>query len=303
MNDSKREDNKQSAEDAGKSSPMDGLVAVAAAAAAISDHNDGAAESNKKKRKQSSGQQRDGAQISAARARRLEQNRRAAIESRRRKKVMIGELQRSVTFYSKANENLKKSNEELEELLLIAKQKLSQKGDGESEVAPEAGLKTPEEQCSVAESSQGVEAKVEQQPTPVAVPTPFASVDPANVAKEVGQAHFSAMQAAYENMGYPPAAARSAASVFSQFNSTGLHNAPKPEPALPDATSVDSDAYIQSRLEQFALQKTAEANAATLAANQALRIANWHKMMKTSGQNASTSDGKSLPVASINEEK
>lgn len=301
MNDSKQDDNKKSAEDAGKSSPMDGLVAVAAAAAAISDNKDGAA-NNKKKRKQSSGQQRDGAQISAARARRLEQNRRAAIESRRRKKVMIGELQRSVTFYSKANENLKKSNEELEELLLIAKQKLNQKDGGESVVAAEAGLKTPEEPCSVAESSTGVvEANVEQQPAPVPNPMSFASVNPANVA-QVDQAHFSAMQAAYENMGYPPAAARSAASVFSQFGTTGFHNGTKPDPALSDVASVDSDAYIKS-LEQFALQKTAAANAATLAANQALRIANWHKMMKTSGQNASTSDGQCLPAPSVKNEE
>ncbi len=299
-NDSKQDENKQSAEDAGKSSPMDGLVAVAAAAAAISDDKDDAA-NNKKKRKQSSGQQRDGAQISAARARRLEQNRRAAIESRRRKKVMIGELQRSVTFYSKANENLKKSNEELEELLLIAKQKLSQKDGGESVVAAEAGLKTPEAPCSVAESSPAVEAKVEQQPAPVPNPMSFAPVNPANDA-QVGQAHFSAMQAAYENMGYPPAAARSAASVFSQFDTTGFHDASKPDPALPDVTSVDSDAYIKS-LEQFALQKTAAANAATLAANQALRIANWHKMMKTSGQSTSASDGKCLPAPSVNNEE
>jgi len=300
MNDSKQDDdNKRSAEDAGKSSPMDGLVAVAAAAAAISENTDDAG-AKKKKRKPSSGQQRDGAQISAARARRLEQNRRAAIESRRRKKAMIGELQRSVTFYSKANENLKKSNEELEELLLIAKQKLSQKDGGESVVAAEAGLKTPEEQCSVAESSPGIEAKVEQQLAPVAIPTPFSSVDPANVA-HVDQAPFSAMQAMYENMGYPPAAASSAASVFSQFD-TGFHNAKKPDPVLPDVTSVDSDTYIQS-LEQFALQKTAAANAATLAANQALRIANWHKMMQNSRQNTSISDGTSLPVASANEEK
>lgn len=301
MNTSK-EDEKQSARGyTGTSSPMDGLVAVAAAAAAISDNKDDSG-NKKKKRKQSSGQQKDGAQISAARARRLEQNRRAAIESRRRKKVMIGELQRSVTFYSKANENLKKSNEELEELLLVAKQKLSQKDGGESAVATGGGLKTPEEdQSSVVGGSPGAEAKAEYQPAPVAsIPTPLASVDPANVA-HADQAHFSAMQALYENMGYPPVAARSAASVLSQFG-TGFDDAQKPDPVLPDVTSVDSDAYIQ-QLEQYALQKTAAANAATMAANEAMRIANWHKMMKTSGQNASTSDGNPSPVSSVKEEK
>ncbi|KAL7499020.1 hypothetical protein ACHAWT_009616 [Skeletonema menzelii] len=302
MNTSKEDDKKQSpvGGDTGTSSPMDGLVAVAAAAAAIRDNKDDSG-NKKKKRKQSSGQQKDGAQISAARARRLEQNRRAAIESRRRKKVMIGELQRSVTFYSKANENLKKSNEELEELLLVAKQKLSQKDGAVSAVATGGGLKTPEEDQSSVVGSPGVEAKAEHQPAPVAsIPTPFASVDPPNVAP-AEQARFSAMQALYENMGYPAVAARSAASVFSQFG-TDFDDAKKPDPVLPDIASVDSDAYIQ-KLEQYALLKTAAANAATLAANEALRIANWHKMMKTSGQNASTSDGKPSPVASVKEEK
>ena len=284
--------------DTGTTSPMDGLVAVAAAAAAISDNKDDSG-NKKKKSKQSS---RDGAQISAARARRLEQNRRAAIESRRRKKAMIGELQRSVTFYSKANENLKKSNEELEELLLVAKQKISQKDDGESAAG---GLKTPEEdQSSVVGGSPGVEAKAEEQPTPVAIPTPsFASVEPTNNVAHADQAHFSAMQAMYENMGYPAVAARSAASVFSQFG-TGFDDAKKPDPVLPDANSLDTDAYIRS-LEQYALQKTAAANAATLAANEAMRIANWHKMMRNSGQSVSvtSSDGKPPPVASVKEEK
>ncbi len=214
---------------------------------------------------------------------------------------MIGELQRSVTFYSKANENLKKSNEELEELLLVAKQKISQKDDGGSAAG---GLKTPEEdQSSLVGGSPGVEAKVEEQPTHVAIPTPsFASVDPANNVAHADQAHFAAMQALYENMGYPAVAARSAASVFSQFG-TGFDDAKKPDPVLPDINSVDTDAYIQS-LEQYALQKTAAANAATLAANEAMRIANWHKMMRTSGQSASVpSDGKPPPVASMKEEK
>jgi hypothetical protein len=62
-----------------------------------------------------------------ARARRLEQNRRAAIESRRRKKVMIAELQRSVTFYTKANESLKVVNLDLEQRLFLARQRVLSK--------------------------------------------------------------------------------------------------------------------------------------------------------------------------------
>jgi hypothetical protein len=293
-----KDDKKPPAEDAGNSNLMDGLVAVAAAAAAISDNKDDTAGNKKKKRKQSNGQQKDGAQISAARARRLEQNRRAAIESRRRKKVMIAELQRSVAFYSKANENLKKSNEELEASLMIAKQKLNQNDGGDIAVVTEGGLKTPEEERSVVESSP--EPKIEQQPAPAAIPATLASLKPPINSAHADQAHFSAMQAVYENMGYPAAAARSAASVFSQFD-TGFTDAKKPDP-VPPSVAVDSDEYIQS-LEQYAMLKTAAANAATLAANTALRIANWHKMMKASGQNASISDGKPPPVQSMNDEK
>jgi hypothetical protein len=62
-----------------------------------------------------------------ARERRLEQNRRAAVESRRRKKVMIAELQRSVTFYTKANESLKTANLDLEQRLLLARQNVLSK--------------------------------------------------------------------------------------------------------------------------------------------------------------------------------
>ena len=294
MNTNEDNNKKHPAEDADKSSPMDGLAAVAAAAAAIGDNNkddDSAAAGNKKKkkkkkkRKQSNDgqQQRDGAQVSAARARRLEQNRRAAIESRRRKKVMIAELQRSVTFYTKANENLKKSNEELEESLLIAKQKLNQKEEvGESTVATEGGLKTTEEERSAVESSPGPKPEQQQPaPPPATIPATLASPkSPVNSAHHTDQAHFSAMQAAYENMGYP---------------------------SVPAATAVDSDEYIQS-LEQYALKKTAAANAATFAANTALRIASWHKMMKASGQ-GSTSDEKQQqqqqlpPESAVNEEK
>jgi hypothetical protein len=65
--------------------------------------------------------------VHVARARRLEQNRRAAIESRRRKKVMIAELQRSVTFYTKANKSLKVVNLDLEQRLFLARQRVLSK--------------------------------------------------------------------------------------------------------------------------------------------------------------------------------
>ena len=387
-------DGRKSAVDTGKSSPMDGLAAVAAvaAAAAISTNKD-ATGTKKRKRKQSNGQQRDPSQVSAARARRLEQNRRAAIESRKRKKLMIAELQRSVAFYSKANENLKKSNEELEEYLMIAKEKLNQKdgGDTSSSSATEVLSKRPEQEKT---SSPTIEQQAAPAVNPTPTPSPFASLNQVS-ATNADQARVSAIQATFENMGYPAAAASSAASCFSQMDKRSHYDAIKPDPvpadtmvgtdtcnlvggfaesssptieqqaapaaapmnfaslnqvsatntdqahvsatevtfgnmlypaaavysaascfsqadkrsnvaekpdAIPTAAVVGSDAYIQS-LEQYALEKTAAAKAATLAANTALNLAHWHKMMKNSGQNVSTSNGEPLPVASTNEEK
>lgn len=259
---------------------MDGLVAVAAAAAAM--NNGGEKEKPQKKRKPNNtntGQQN----VSAARARRLEQNRKAAIESRRRKKIMVAELQRSVTFYTKANENLKKANEELEKSLVLAKQKLlSQKDDDDKSVAASGGLKTPEEERSVEGKSSLEAPKIEQQTVPITVDAPvstaqqIASFQPPVNASLADQAHLTAMQAVYENMGYPTAAARSVASLFSQTGA-GLNDMPPP-PTDADAEGA-GDEYIKS-LETFAMERTAAANAATLAANTALRIANWHKMMK-----------------------
>ena len=83
--------------------------------------------------------------VSVARARRLEQNRRAAAESRRRKKVMIEELQRSVTFYTKANQNLLMDNTELEHRLYLAKRSLGMNVEGQQLKSP------PEESNQVAE--------------------------------------------------------------------------------------------------------------------------------------------------------
>ena len=83
--------------------------------------------------------------VSAARARRLEQNRRAAAESRRRKKVMIEELQRSVTFYTKANQNLLMDNTELEHRLYLVKRSLGMNVEEQQLKSP------PEESNQVAE--------------------------------------------------------------------------------------------------------------------------------------------------------
>lgn len=51
---------------------------------------------------------------------RLEQNRRAAKESRRRKKTLIEDLQRSVIFFSRANQTIQQQNQDLSRLLMQA---------------------------------------------------------------------------------------------------------------------------------------------------------------------------------------
>ena len=315
-----QEDNnkKRPAEEAAsnpRGSTMDGLVAVAAAAAAM---NNGGEKEKKPQKKRKSNNDNTGTgtgqqNVSAARARRLEQNRKAAIESRRRKKVMVAELQRSVTFYTKANENLKKANEELEKSLMIAKQKLlGQKDDNDQSVAASGGLKTPEEERSVEGKSSPEEApKIEQQTVPITVDAPvstaqqIASFQPPVNVSVADQANLTAMQAVYENMGYPTATARSVAGLFSQVGATGLNDMPPPPT---DDSESAGDEYIKS-LEKFAMERTAEANAATLAANTAIRIANWHKMMKMNASPVmcTSSDDKTTPPpessSSVNKKK
>ncbi len=48
---------------------------------------------------------------------RLEQNRKAASESRKRKRILLDELQRSVIFFTRANDTLKLQNQNLQTLL------------------------------------------------------------------------------------------------------------------------------------------------------------------------------------------
>lgn len=175
--------------------------------------------------------------VSAARARRLEQNRRAAIESRRRKKVMIGELQRSVTFYTKANENLRMDNHDLEQRLFLARRALGMIDPGAS--APVA-LKSPTEEAkSPPEHNMrpleamhgGDEPRQQQQQqlenvapaiaaATVAFPQLNPSVSPPSPSQSDparAQAQLTATQALYESMGYPAVAARVAANTLSQF--------------------------------------------------------------------------------------
>lgn len=69
-------------------------------------------------------------QEDAKRKARLESNKKAARESRRRKKVLVEELQRSVTYFTKANTQLKAKNSSLEAMLFAAQSQLGIKNPG-----------------------------------------------------------------------------------------------------------------------------------------------------------------------------
>lgn len=202
--------------------------------------------------------------ISAARARRLEQNRRAAVESRRRKKVMVEELMRSVSFYTKANETLRADNADMEQRLCLAKQRLAQMQMGKAPAALKlnaplekshqtqidkhrdelilkvssekshrrmgvgaapALLKAPPEGCDKLKAlkkgspSELLQKQNEQKQQPVFRLAPTISF-PAlsqSVSPDQAVAQLTVTQAMYESLGYPSAAARNAASTFSQF--------------------------------------------------------------------------------------
>ena len=80
--------------------------------------------------------------MTQARRKRLEQNRRAARESRRRKKNMVEDLQRSVIFFSKANDALKQRNEELARMLVQAQSKVAAIEKKKKKSKPASSTKT-----------------------------------------------------------------------------------------------------------------------------------------------------------------
>ena len=165
---------------------------------------------------------------------RLEQNRLAAIESRRRKKVMVEELQRSVAFYTKANSSLKNQNRELEGRILLARQRTA------SNAASDCAIKKCVKEATLDNDDEEVE--------PIEVPRKDLPVQDTDVThfhpprehnlslahqqqqqqqqeqdrSSEAEAHFAATQALYKSMGFPPGAARAAATTFSQF-ATGTH--------------------------------------------------------------------------------
>jgi len=146
------------------------------------------------------------------REKRLEQNRLAASESRRRKKEMVEELQRSVAFFSKANISLKSQNAELERQILLAKQRILA---GEKGVSPIAFEAAPAPSLSMETS-----ASSQRRPGGEYAKNDLSGLLKTSCGIDVQQAqaaHFAATQAMYKSMGFPPGAARAAASTLSQY--------------------------------------------------------------------------------------
>ena len=139
---------------------------------------------------------------------RLALNRTAASESRRRKREMVEDLQRSVAFFNKANANLKSRNAELERQLVLAKQRVF----GINSVVPSTD---PLLRQAVSDSV------LHHYSLPRSVDDPQAQA-----------AHFSATQAMFKSMGFPPAAARQAASTFSSYTARTSTAASPPTSSL-----------------------------------------------------------------------
>lgn len=137
---------------------------------------------------------------------RLLHNRTTAAESRKRKREMVVDLERSIEFFSRSNADLKNSNAELEREILLAKQRI---------LAGETGLPTPAP--AVNSSLLGL----------------LKSSEPSEDEEQARAAHFAATQAMYKTMGFPPAAARQAASTFAAAYTAKLSSsasAAKPSP-------------------------------------------------------------------------
>ncbi|KAL3797738.1 hypothetical protein HJC23_000283 [Cyclotella cryptica] len=198
------------------------------------------------------------------REKRLEQNRLAASESRRRKKEMVEELQRSVAFFSKANISLKSQNAELERQILLAKQRIL---SGEKGV-PSNAFKAAPAPSLVMEPSATNQGRSGGE---------FAKNDLSGLLKsssgidqqQAQAAHFAATQAMYKSMGFPPGAARAAASTFSQYvGQTGKL------PGTPNATEETDPSVVSNDV--ISLLNTPkpvdekQAQAAHFAATQAL---------------------------------
>mmetsp|Transcript_34610 Transcript_34610/g.99712 ORF Transcript_34610/g.99712 Transcript_34610/m.99712 type:complete len:201 (+) Transcript_34610:177-779(+) len=133
---------------------------------------------------------------SRSKALRLEQNRKAARESRRRKKAMIEELQRSLMFFSRTNEQLKHENEILTRQLHDAQSKLTSMG----KPLPSADASTTKPEITVEKNQSEAQAPVEYDE---GLMQPGATMQAMASFQQAAQA---AMEAASRNMRAQPAA-------------------------------------------------------------------------------------------------
>lgn len=172
---------------------------------------------------------------SKAREIRLEQNRKAARESRRRKKSMVEELQRSVIFFSRANNTLKHQNDELTRLLMQAQAQVAAL-ENQSQTL---GQTMKEDQVQPMDSHMNTESQEKN-------------------SMEQAHAQTVATQAMYESQGFPSAAARAAAQSINATTST-----------VQTPTSAPADASLPQMQPGATMQAMAEFQQAASAAMQA----------------------------------
>jgi hypothetical protein len=164
---------------------------------------------------------------------RLALSRFVASESRRRKREMVEDLERSIAFFTMTNAEMKATNAELEREILLAKQRVFAAEKGLA-VAPQSN---PGRLLSLLQGSPSVEDEQAQ------------------------AAHFAATQALYKSMGFPPAAARQAASTFAASTFTKGKTAGLPDTSPKSSPTLSAPSVNEDR---------AEAQAAHFAATQAL---------------------------------
>jgi hypothetical protein len=151
---------------------------------------------------------------------------------------MVEELQRSVVFFSRANNTLKQQNEELTRLLLQAQEhtKNAETGSRSTEAKTEVISNTP------------TKLAVPVAPVLAVASATDSAVDPDSLHEQQKNAEIVATQALYESQGFPAAAARAAAQAmnstgsatltFDNFTTASRHGAmmAPPPPMQPGAT-------------------------------------------------------------------
>lgn len=143
----------------------------------------------------------------------LEKNRVAARETRRRKKIMIEDLQGSVSFFSSTNASLKQNNEALNSILAQAQAQVAGIENGQ-----------PIDTMSSNIDCAPLTLKCAMLPpvTPAINNVIKGNEDQKKSLFQLARAQTVATQAMYESQGFPPAAARAAAHTINAGPALGL---------------------------------------------------------------------------------